>query len=311
MRQVMTIATAGQEFVGTWHFPMHAGPGQADLAFLFFNAGHLPRDGHAGITTRAAEVLAQMGHHALRFDLPGLGDSPGQLPDKTDDLFQMIHDGWFVESALALAGELRRRFEFRRLVLGGLCGAAGTSLLMAEREPDWVAGIIAIEIEFFYPVPELPLTPMQSLFSRAAWLRLLSGHSRYSHTIGSLGGPVLSAVGPLLLPSFADRPLCHAFRAAVRRGIPMLVLAAEGKRRATFYDQIKKALIRGNPPHLTDHMLAGTNHILTTGGAQAVALQHMQAWAVRHFPLRAGAQLDATPPNVPGGKLGPALQETG
>jgi pimeloyl-ACP methyl ester carboxylesterase len=314
MRQIVTVQSAGYEFVGTWHLPVRPGgvaPRDRELAFLFFNAGHLPRDGHAGITVHAAELLAEMGHHALRFDLPGLGDSPGELPEKTDELFQMIHDGWYADPAVALTRELRRRHGFSQLVVGGLCGAAGTALLVAEREPDAVAGVVAIEMELFYPYPEPQLSPFQSLTSRAAWLRLLSGHSRYSHLLGPFGLPLLGALGHRVLPAFADRPLCLSYRSAVSRGLPVLVIAAEGKRRATFYDQVHKALVGGRPANLTSLLLPGTNHILTTGGAQQLALQHVSDWAMRNFPLRPPSHAVVQQQGAPDGRFSPALRETG
>jgi alpha-beta hydrolase superfamily lysophospholipase len=285
MRQVVVVQTGGYEFVGTWHLPPGGAERDPDVGFVFLNAGHLPRDGHAGISVRTAQALTRLGHHVMRFDLPGLGDSPGELPHKTDDLFQMIHDGWYAEPAVVLARELRRRFHFRRVVLGGLCGAAGTGLLAAVRDPDSIAGIVAIELELFQPVPEVPLNVRESLVSRAAWLRLLSGHSRYSHLVRIPGQPMLNWIGPALLPAHADRPLARALRDTVRRGTPVLVIMAAGKRREVFYDQVKKALLQGRPyPNLTEVSLPGTNHILTTGGAQAGAVEAVATWASSHFP---------------------------
>jgi len=296
MRQVFPVRSAGYEFVGTHHRPELRAP-VTQPAFLFFNAGHLPRDGHAMIGARSADRLARLGFHVFRVDLPGLGDAPGEVPEHTDDLFRMIHEGAFVDPAREALRALRRLHGIDRFVVGGLCGAAGTAIHLATREPETVAGILAVELELFLPgFVDLPLPAREALLSRAAWLRLLTGHGRRSGWLPFSPEPLLPLIGPALLPDHTDRPLVEAFVSLVRRRMPMLVIMAARKRREIFYDQVCKALLGRSPrPWLTNVSLPGTNHILTTGDAQQAALAAVEAWAHSFARARPGEPARATP----------------
>jgi pimeloyl-ACP methyl ester carboxylesterase len=300
MRQLLAVRLSRHDLVGTCHVPSHrALSGQkTQVGFLFLNAGHLPRDGHAGISTNAAESIAAMGHPVFRFDLPGLGDSPGQVPQTTDALFRMIHDGWFTEPARLLVQALCRRFQIPRLVLGGLCGAAGTALLVAQQEPYRVAGVVGIETEFFYPCPEPPVKSWQALLSRAAWLRLITGHSQFSSALHLPQTSLTRLVGRRLLPPHTDFALVSAWTQCVQRGMPVLLVMAEGKRRHIFYDQVQQSVLAGSSPgNLSVMTIAGTNHILTTGGAQPIVVRAMEAWAEHNFG-RPQEPLEDDPPSV-------------
>jgi hypothetical protein len=66
---------------------------------------------------------------------------------------------------------------------------------------------------------------------------------------------------------------------------------AAGKRREVFYDQVKQALLGDRTlPNLSEVSLPATNHILTTGGAQALAVEAVVEWAARNFPRSSGTR---------------------
>ena len=70
------------------------------------------------------------------------------------------------------------------------------------------------------------------------------------------------------LPAVANVPLVKAWQRLVERGLPVLVITAEGKLRDVFFDRIHRAACAGlTNPNLVRVRLQGTNHIFTTGGA--------------------------------------------
>jgi pimeloyl-ACP methyl ester carboxylesterase len=290
MRRVVELGEGSVRMVGTYHHPRSGLGASSGLegadspAFLFLNSGHMPRDGHASLVARMAEHVARLGYPSFRLDLPGLGDSPGQLPESLESLFQMMHDGCHVEPALAAARDIRRRYGFDTLVLGGLCAAAGTSLLAAARSPECVAGIVALELELFRPVAEVPLELGAAVRSRAAWLRLLTGHSRLNRVVPPIRGLVPGWLGRMLLPAHTDRPLVDALADFVARQKPLLLMMSAGNRRAAFFDQVRGVVLgRRAARSLRLCEIPGTNHIFTTGAAHEVVLERLGAWSREHF----------------------------
>ena len=245
MRRIERVRADGIDLVGTLHEPVQT---VGDVGFLFLNAGHVPREGHAGVMARVADRLADLGFPAWRFDLPGLGDSPGGVPVRLEDFFQRVHDGMFVEPATTLVRRLASPGGVRRIVLGGLCGGAATGIFVADREPGAVAGLVALEAEFSRPGEEDPRSLWGKLASRGSWLRLLTGHSRMSSPFLVRAGR--HVLGPWLLPPLTNRKLVSCYQAVVARGIPVLVMMAAGKRRDLFIDQVDRVLFQIGRAHV-------------------------------------------------------------
>jgi uncharacterized protein len=74
-----------------------------------------------------ARFLAKAGFLVLRFDLPGMGDSPGELPSFEDTSSHI---------AAAIDGFQRQHPDVERVVLWGLCDGASASLLYVDATHD-------------------------------------------------------------------------------------------------------------------------------------------------------------------------------
>ncbi len=74
-----------------------------------------------------ARFLARAGYPVLRFDLPGMGDSPGELPAFEDTAPHI---------AAAISGFQQQHPGLERVVLWGLCDGASASLLYVDATHD-------------------------------------------------------------------------------------------------------------------------------------------------------------------------------
>ncbi|WP_164016595.1 alpha/beta fold hydrolase [Pyxidicoccus trucidator] len=308
MRELIQLEVKGHTLWGTYHPATAAKPSR--VGFLFLNPGHVPRSGHGGLSARAADALAAQGFPCFRVDLPGLGDSDGPLPETTAELYQFVCGGGFVEVAQAVHAELLKRHGLKGLVLGGLCGAATTSLYLADRAPEGIEGVFMFEPEFYLSEQEaagaggeappeetgkatlrsrLPLRRVTSkLFSYWGWMRMLTRENEYARLFRYVPFPRQFLLDLLMdwgtLPAVANVPLVRAWQRVVERGVPVLVITAEGKLRDVFFDRIHRAAFADLKVATLERLrLRGTNHIFTTGGAIDACIGHLSRWAGEHF----------------------------
>jgi pimeloyl-ACP methyl ester carboxylesterase len=289
MREVFELELAGWHCVGTRHVP--SAPG-ARMGVLLLNAGFAPRDGHGGLSAQAADALAARGIPAYRFDLPGIGDSPGPLPSRILDFFEVVASGGFVDVTAALVRELCFRERLDRLVLGGLCGGAITSILVGAREQARVCGLLLLEPEMYVIEPRTDIAAKRRqltglrgrlrrlLFNYWGWMRLLANEGPRSQWVPFPRRTILAFLrGWADLPPVTNMPLVDAWRELVRAGRPSLVITAEGKMHEIFFDRINRVVLRGIDAHSVRHIrLKNTNHIFTTGGAIEAVLSHALPW---------------------------------
>ncbi|QSQ16057.1 hypothetical protein [Myxococcus landrumensis] len=318
MRELLQLDVKGHRLWGTYHPPS---PGtRRSVGVLFLNPGHVPRTGHGGLSTHAAEQLSAKGFPCFRVDLPGLGDSDGVLPETTSELYQHVCNGGFVDVANAVRAELQRRYALEGMLLGGLCGAATTSLYLADREPQGVVGLFMFEPEFYLSEQEavgvagegakeeaegepsrLSLKRVTSkLFSYWGWMRMLTRENEYARLFKYVPFPRQRLLDLLMdwdsLPAVANVPLVRAWQRVVERGLPVLVITAEGKLRDVFFDRIHRSALAGlRHSNLTRTRLRGTNHIFTTGGAIDTCVAHLAQWATAHFQAGAPGHLPVMP----------------
>ncbi len=285
MRSIEQISVGPDTLVGTSHLPAPAE--RRRIGVLFLNAGYVPRDGHAGLSAKLGDALVALGFPAFRFDLPMLGDSPGELPAAAEQLYDMVYRGDFAATAIAIARELCRRHALDGLVLGGLCGGAITAIYAADRERSSIVGLALFEPEMYRSNERTaPAAPgARKLFSYWGWMRALTRENRLGRYIPL---PRELLLGLLLqrgkLPGATNVPLVAAWRRVVERRLPTLVMTAQGKLHEVFFDRINAVALAGAPTsHITRVSLPRTNHTFTTGGAIDEVKRYAVAWTARTF----------------------------
>lgn len=170
--QEQIIALAGKDFemLGILSLPAAGTPTQ-HTAILIVVGGAQYRIGSHRQFVRLARQWAAAGHPVLRFDLPGMGDSPGE-PMRFEDTAPCI--------AVALDALQRQGGHAGGAVLWGLCDGASASLLYMQATQDprvtglallnpWVrseAGLARTQVKHYY---------RQRLLQPEFWRKLLRG----------------------------------------------------------------------------------------------------------------------------------------
>ena len=223
-----------------------------------------------------ARHLAALGHPVLRFDFPGMGDSPGEFASFEDTAPH-------IEAAI---GAFQRTCpDIQRVVLWGLCDGASASLLYVQATRDarvaglallnpWVrseAGLARAQVKHYY---------RQRLLEPAFWRKLLAGGVGWQ-ALRSLGNNLRSMRSrptPATAASFQER-MAQAWRTFPG---PILLLLSERDLTSQEFTE----LLRGNASWsrldrsgtVTQQVVRDGDH--TCSSAQALAQTHadMQAW---------------------------------
>jgi pimeloyl-ACP methyl ester carboxylesterase len=313
MRHVIRLQFDGRPLIGTVHVPTGArrarwpdeAPPNAEGVVLFgFSRAW---EGDLGVC--AADRMSESGYTVFRIDLPGLGDSPGDLPTLLNAFFRFVQSGGYGLAASAAVTEIRRRYGFGRVIVGGFCGWSLPALDVADRRDDEVKGVIALDPTFdLMPAPEAAapggeldsktyfssLKRMQSrLRSPRAWLRFLSGRSDYGHFRSLLGSSLQRfkrGLRPAPLPPDANVPILEAWWRLLARNLPILVFAEGGEPRRQYYLSygVRSCLHEG-PACVRWVDLENTNHAMVAGGAKELVAREMTRWLRGHFPVAGGA----------------------
>jgi len=146
MREAIAIEWDGLLLHGTAHVAQ-AGSG---IGVLLVNSGSLPRSSRGDLYAHLGDALAERGFGCFRVDLPGLGDSQGEVPQEFVEFYRLVQDGEYGECVVAMARELREKYGLTGLVLGGICGGAQTSVFAAAKAHGaGIAGLILLDMPFF------------------------------------------------------------------------------------------------------------------------------------------------------------------
>jgi len=221
-----------------------------------------------------ARCLAAGGFPVLRFDLPGMGDSPGELPSFEDTAPHI---------AAAIDGLQRQCPGAERVVLWGLCDGASASLLYVQATSDprvaglallnpWVrseASLARTQVKHYY---------RQRLLEPAFWRKLLQGGVGAQALRSLRDNLVRMQRAPAAPLSFQHRMAdgWHRFTG------PVLLLLSERDLTAQEFNEYAdtspawagwrhKAL-------LTQHGLAGADHTCSAATSRTAAEQATLPW---------------------------------
>jgi pimeloyl-ACP methyl ester carboxylesterase len=253
---VESVFTCGPEgrLVGIVSRAAQEAPGHDRPGIVFLNAGNAHRVGPNRVYILLSRLFAARGFTCCRFDLSGIGDSPGRS-DGIPFREYALHETRQVLDDLSL------RIGPSRFVLIGLCAGADIAFDTAS-EDQRVAGMILINGAFvdgdsFAEVYHRAERRTQRryyakrLLSPRAWLRLLSARSAFwSILVGAARKRLAAKPAAASRRKSATRGSRLKWAALAQRRVPTLLIFAEGSIfRDVFRMEVEKVLIDEYPAH--------------------------------------------------------------
>ena len=292
MRDILAINLDGLLLHGT----SHLGPAGHDIGVLFLNSGTLPRSARGDLCVHLADSLAEQGFKCFRVDLPGLGDSRGEVPQEYLEFYDLVQRGAYAGCVGRLAHELRRQYGLKSVVLIGLCGGAQTSVFAAAKEHGTgVAGLVLLDMPFFSYHGLNSAAQKKANFS--LWSRTLTGVLRikarvHAWALLQIWMPYAKAIYHRLkwisnradagrLPQDTNLLLLQALCKLLDQGIPALLITAHPPTpEPPSFDYIDYVARRAGPglKHVKIH---GTTHSFVENGGEEVVLEAVSGWLAR------------------------------
>jgi len=319
-RELIGVKVGGYSVRGTYHKPAVRDPSTPNIGetsrigVVFLNPGILPRAATGDSGVYWADSVAACGYPTFRFDLPGLGDSEGNLPTKVIDFQSSVNSGDYEGVLRGLTKNLVELCDLRGVVVLGFCSGAVTSLYAAAND-DHVRGLILMD-PYFYVQREITsrsvLSHWQMRVMRSVeddwqdssstehnlWLSLVLKLRVIQHAIKHA---VLRARGQGL-PGTANLPLIHRWKQVVSSQRPMLVLSSSwSKPHGGAFDYFDYLLSASDGRSRVEfEVIEGTNHNFADGAGKAAVQRSIQEWLRQNFPVGAsepGAnQCSSAPP---------------
>jgi pimeloyl-ACP methyl ester carboxylesterase len=279
-RELFTVDVEGLCLRGTYH---KAEVRQSNcIGVVFLNSGFLPRSGHADSGAYWADAFAERGYPSFRLDLPGLGDSDGDLPA---DLVAYVDFGGCAPIVSAAVTEVVERYRLSGVVIVGLCGGATTALYVAAAS-KYCKGLIAMDPYFHVPREQSAIRNE---------VRAWAGRSRLGALTADLYDflrYVRRTVRPNRLPKNANQVLLRCWKQVASARVPILVLKAPGfknlstKQKAGEFDYfayIQKSSSRRN--RIDVKVIEGTNHSFGDGLGRTMVRRYGEEWLNSWFPV--------------------------
>jgi pimeloyl-ACP methyl ester carboxylesterase len=289
LRQLISLDGNGTTFRGTYHrVPDDRDSSQGEvivkssLGIFFLNSLTLPRTATGDSAVYWADSFANCGYPSFRFDLPGLGDTEGEL---SPDFLDFVNSGGFSSIIALKVTELTRRYNLTGVVLVGHCAGAVSAIYAAASSKD-CAGLVLLDPYFHLKQAVRPWIREQI----STWARR-SSLGRLSSRIYDLLGDLLLSVKGNSVPRNANFPLLKSWKQVADAGLPILLLKAPSlkasgvKPRQGEFDYLSYiASLAGRKGRVTVTAIEGTDHSFANRAGRLAIRQQTENWLLTHFP---------------------------
>jgi pimeloyl-ACP methyl ester carboxylesterase len=251
---------------------------------VFVNSLSLPRSATGDSAVYWAESYALRGYPSFRLDLPGLGDSDGDIPA---DLLGFINTGGYTELISAAITQLVERFGMSGVVVVGHCAGAATAIYGAAANKV-CKGLILLD-PYFYLVqivrPKIrdEISDLVSKSGLGGIIRKVYDSLRQVRLLLRRNAP----------PGNANFPLLACWKHLASAGLPILIMNALGrdsfgtKSRMGEFDYLQYVLkLAGRRGQVTIKPIGGTDHSFANRVGRATVREHSENWLNDHFPLK-------------------------
>jgi pimeloyl-ACP methyl ester carboxylesterase len=285
MRQLTTLDGDGVLLHGTYHRPRTVAEDGAPvstktLGVMFMNALSSPRSLVGDSGGYWATCFADQGYPSFRFDLPGLGDSYGDIPN---DLLRFTNEGGYASVAASKTKELVQRYGLSGVVMFGHCAGATTAIYAASNCAD-CKGLILMDPYFNLPKAlTSTLRPGLVLWARRSKLGAMA-RAAYDRV-----REFPSALRKGALPANAHFSLISRYKQVLSRGVPLLVFKAyqpAGSSAAAagfdYLAYISSFAVRTN--QFSIRTIEDTDHSFSNRAGRLAVRQHTETWLHEYFP---------------------------
>jgi pimeloyl-ACP methyl ester carboxylesterase len=287
-RELITLSGDGVLLRATYH--KATGKARNDATALhqrmgvaFLNPLSTPRAMIGDSAVYWASSFAALGYPSFRLDLPGLGDTFGEVPN---EIITFINDGGYAAIASSKIKELTDSFGLKGAVIYGHC-AGGTTAVYAAAECKECKGLV-LTAPYFNAANLLTpkLSPQMVEWARRSKVGelLRASYARMRELQKKTGNGTL--------PGNAHFGLLAHWKKVLSTGMPILILksgapAALGsnKLRSGNFDYlgyIASFAVRSN--QITVKVIEGTDHSFANRAGRAAVRQYTEAWLSEFFP---------------------------
>jgi pimeloyl-ACP methyl ester carboxylesterase len=286
MRQLTNLDGDGVRLHGTYHKPRSVAADGAPvstrtLGVMFMNALSSPRSLVGDSGGYWATCFADRGYPSFRFDLPGLGDSYGEIPN---DLLRFTNEGGYASVASSKTRELVQRHQLSGVVMFGHCAGATTAIYAASDCTD-CKGLVLMDPYFNLPKALTSTLP--------AGLVLWARRSKVGAMVRTTYDRVREfpgALGKGGLPANANFGLISRFKQVVSRGVPLLIFKAyqpavgsgTGEAGFDYLAYMSSFAVRTN--QFSIQTIEDTDHSFSNRAGRLAIRQHTERWLSEYFP---------------------------
>jgi pimeloyl-ACP methyl ester carboxylesterase len=291
-RELITLDGNGVQIRGTFHKPYGTGRDSdpnlsppKGIGMVFLNSLSLPRTASGDSAVYWAESLAGRGYPSFRLDLPGLGDSPG---DVSPELLNFINAGGYASITSAKIKELVERFGLSGVVIVGHCAGTVSAICAAAGCIEKCKGLVLMDPYFHLP---------QAV--RAQVRRGLSDWA-LKNRLGAALSDIYDRLRDIVLilrrnrlPRNANFALLNHWREVAVTGLPILLLKAPARKasgtkpRVGEFDYLNHVLsLAGRNGNVVVELIQGTDHSFANVAGRGAVRRHIERWLASYLPLR-------------------------
>jgi pimeloyl-ACP methyl ester carboxylesterase len=290
-RELITLARHGVIVRGTFHRPRTSSSGSDPgastrnrIGIVFLNSLSLPRAATGDSAVYWAESFAGCGYPSFRLDLPGLGDTAGDIPL---ELLNFINVGGYASVTSIKIDELVECFDLSGVVLVGHCAGTVSAIYAAAASSGKCKGLVLLDPYFHVPQAIRPKV-RQGLSDWALESRI---GGAVSNIYDRLRNALLILRGNAL-PRNANFGLLSRWKEVASTGLPILFLKAPARKapgtkpRVGEFDYIKYVLgLAGCNSKVVVELIEGTDHSFANRLGRAAVRRHTERWLTSYFPL--------------------------
>lgn len=279
IREIIAVDVSGATLSGTYHKPASGRKNPDNIGLIFLNGGYRPRSGEGDTGVYWADSLAASGYPCFRFDLPGYGDSAGEVPEKLFDWLHLVNTGAYGEVVANLVRAVVKRFHLSGAVIVGHCAGATTAIYATAGNAD-VRGLVLLDPSFQCERESTKVRlQLREWITRNRIARLFS--KAYDR---------LLYVDRLLvskrLPENANTQAIRCCEQILAAEVPILILKAPALNirlgQFDYLDYLRS--VSGKDSCLTVALIEETNHSFAKGSGKVRVRERIEGWLATGFP---------------------------